>query len=52
MSKFHPDNDPHKQRESERYANPIPSREYILSCLEKQKAPADFTSIKKELLDL
>jgi len=49
MSKFHPDKDPHKQRESERYANPIPSREYILSYLEKQKAPADFNSIKKGL---
>ncbi|MCP3673125.1 MAG: VacB/RNase II family 3'-5' exoribonuclease, partial [Gammaproteobacteria bacterium] len=47
MSKFHPDKDPHKERESERYENPVPSREYILSYLEKQQAPADFESIKK-----
>jgi len=49
MSKFHPDKDPHKQRESERYENPIPSREYILSYLEKHKAPGDFASIKQGL---
>jgi len=49
MSKFHPDKDPHKQREAQRYENPIPSREYILSYLEKQKAPEDFSSIKKGL---
>ncbi|MFT5450979.1 MAG: ribonuclease R [Enterobacterales bacterium] len=49
MSKFEHDNDPHKERESERYENPIPSREHILSYLEKQKAPGDFVSIKKDL---
>ena len=49
MSKFHPDNDPHKQRESKKYENPIPSREYILSFLEKLKAPADFSTIKTGL---
>ncbi len=49
MSKFHPKKDPHRKRESERYENPIPSREYILSYLEKQKAPADFAAIKKGL---
>lgn len=28
--------DPHKKRESEKYDNPIPSREYILSFVEKK----------------
>ncbi len=49
MSKFHPNKDPHKNRESERYENPIPSREYILSYLEEKKAPEDFVAIKKGL---
>ncbi|RLA00020.1 MAG: hypothetical protein DRQ47_10100, partial [Gammaproteobacteria bacterium] len=49
MSKFHPEKDPHKKREAEKYQNPVPSREYILDYLEKQKAPGDFSSIKKGL---
>jgi len=49
MSKFQPEKDPHKKRESERYDNPIASREHILSYLEKQKAPGDFISIKKAM---
>ncbi|MCP4271960.1 MAG: ribonuclease R [Gammaproteobacteria bacterium] len=49
MSKFHPKKDPHRQREAERYENPIPSREYILSYLENKKVPEDFSSIKKGL---
>jgi len=28
--------DPHHQREAEKYENPIPSREYILSIVEKK----------------
>lgn len=32
--------DPHAEREAERYANPIPSREFIIQYLEKQGRPA------------
>ncbi len=49
MSKFHPEKDPHRQREADKYENPIPSREYILTYLEKQKAPTEFHSIKEGL---
>ncbi len=38
--------DPHKKRESEKYDNPIPSREYILSFVEKKPLT------KNELFDL
>ncbi len=36
MAKRRPSNDPHADRESSRYENPIPSREFILSVLEKK----------------
>ena len=39
-------NDPHHQRESEKYDNPIPSREYILEFIEQQPRT------KHELFDL
>lgn len=36
MAKRRPSNDPHADRESSRYENPIPSREFILSVVEKK----------------
>ncbi len=42
-------NDPHATRESGRYANPIPSREYILDHLEQRGEPAQFNVLCREL---
>ena len=42
-------NDPHATRESGRYANPIPSREYILEHLEQRGEPAQFNVLCREL---
>lgn len=39
MSKYHKKNDPHHSREAEHYANPVPSREYILEYLEECAEP-------------
>ena len=40
--------DPYHAREQRKYgANPLPSREYILSCLEAQGKPLTFTQITK-----
>ena len=41
--------DPFAARESENYANPIPSREFILEHLEGLGAPASFSSLCKQL---
>jgi ribonuclease R len=41
MAKDLPPSDPFAQRESQKYENPIPSREYILSVLEKKGKPLD-----------
>ena len=43
--------DPHAKRESSKYDNPIPSREYILEQLEKAGQPLDRAAIS-ELLGL
>jgi ribonuclease R len=41
--------DPHSQRESEKYDNPIPSREFILKHLAQRKGPASHPELCKEL---
>ncbi|MGX5200948.1 ribonuclease R [Aliikangiella sp. IMCC44632] len=41
--------DPHFNRESQKYANPIPSREYILELLEKAGGPLKFKAIQNML---
>ncbi len=41
-----PSKDPFYQRESEKYANPIPSREYILEFLENAGGPLKFKAIQ------
>ena len=42
-------NDPHASREAGRYANPIPSREFILDHLEQRGEPAQFNVLCSEL---
>ncbi len=41
--------DPHQKRESERYENPIASREFILECMASIGEPAAFKRIAKAL---
>ncbi|MBM87963.1 MAG: ribonuclease R [Gammaproteobacteria bacterium] len=41
--------DPFEARESENYANPIPSREFILELLDSLGAPASFSSLCEQL---
>jgi ribonuclease R len=41
--------DPHFKRESEKYSNPIPSREYILEFLESAGGPLKFKAIQNAL---
>ncbi len=41
--------DPHYKRESSKYENPIPSREYILELLEQHPGPARFPEIMAQL---
>ena len=42
-------NDPHFERESKKYDNPIPSREYILEHLEQAGGPLKFKAIQYNL---
>lgn len=42
-------NDPHASREASRYANPIPSREYIMDHLDRRGEPAHFNVLCSEL---
>ncbi|MBR9727644.1 ribonuclease R [Shewanella intestini] len=42
-------NDPHFEREQDKYENPIPSREFILSYLRDQKSPVTRENIAKAL---
>ena len=42
-------NDPFYKRESEKYANPIPSREFILEFLEKSGGPLKFKAVQNGL---
>ncbi len=42
-------NDPYRQREAEKYENPIPSREVILDVLGDSQHPLDFTSLADAL---
>ncbi len=41
--------DPHAQREAEKYDNPIPSREFILEALEKAQKPLRLYQVAKAL---
>ncbi|WP_034911728.1 MULTISPECIES: ribonuclease R [Erwinia] len=41
--------DPFKEREAEKYDNPIPSREFILSHLDKREKPASREELAEEL---
>ena len=41
--------DPFAQREADKYAHPIASREFILQVLESNEGPATFTKLKKSL---
>lgn len=41
--------DPHSQREAEKYAKPIPSRELILQVLAQSGQPLDFTELAAKL---
>ena len=41
--------DPFYEREKAKYGNPIPSREYILECLESRLKPANFPELASEL---
>ncbi|WP_156498192.1 hypothetical protein, partial [Oleiphilus sp. HI0043] len=41
--------DPHKDREAQKYENPIPSREFILSHLDARNAPATHPELVEEL---
>lgn len=41
--------DPHHDREAEKYANPIPSREYILEILTQRGSPVSFEQIAETL---
>ncbi|MXP67099.1 ribonuclease R [Pantoea sp. Nvir] len=42
-------NDPFQKRETEKYGNPIPSREFILSHLERREKPASRDELAQEL---
>ena len=41
--------DPFQEREAEKYANPIPSREFILEHLTKREKPANRDELAAEL---
>ena len=49
MAKRRLTDDPHHDREAEKYANPIPSREYILELLAQRGAPTSFELIAEAL---
>ncbi|MCR8923713.1 ribonuclease R [Dasania sp. GY-MA-18] len=51
MAKRPPKNDPHAEREAQKYDNPIPSREYIIELLEQADAPLNRNQLSR-LLDL
>ena len=41
--------DPYRAREAKKYANPIPSREFILNLMEENGAPLDFDELAERL---
>ena len=45
--KFPIKKDPYYERESKRYKNPIPSREYIMQCMKKIERPLNFRELGK-----
>lgn len=48
---FHRARDPHLKRERQQYANPVPSREYIMAYLEERKRPVSLPHLL-EVFDL
>ncbi len=49
MKKKHTIVDPHREREKQKYGQPIPSREYILSYLEEYRRPVSFDQLARAL---
>lgn len=49
MPKFKNKQDPYAERESQKYENPIPSREFILDYLAERGRPATFEQLQSEL---
>ena len=49
MSKYNIQNDPNKDREAQKYENPIPSREVILDYIKDMKLPVSIESIANAL---
>lgn len=49
MSKIHKKNDPHAEREAQKYEHPIPSREYILDHLKERGRAATYDQLLEEL---
>ena len=41
--------DPNLSREQEKYENPVPSREFILTHLQERSKPANYTQLCEEL---
>jgi len=44
---FHKGKDPHLERESDQYPNPVPSREFIIQYLEERDCPTSFAHLVK-----
>ncbi len=51
MKRKRPNKDPYAKREASKYENPVPSREYILQCLEDASVPVTFEKLV-EMLNL
>jgi ribonuclease R len=49
MAKRHSSNDPHAEREANKYENPIPSREFILDLLEQSGGPMNRNQLNRVL---
>ena len=47
MAKKKHKKDPHHQREAEKYEHPVPSREFILQCLETLAKPATLDDLTR-----
>ena len=43
--------DPNLSREQEKYENPVPSREFILTHLQERSKPANYAQLCEELAD-
>ncbi|HEX4044443.1 MAG TPA: ribonuclease R [Gammaproteobacteria bacterium] len=49
VKKFKPQKDPFAERESQKYENPIPSREFILDYIDKRGHAATYEDLQEEL---